>query len=108
MNRKEWAQLGAARRVEEISAELAEIAKAFPDLRGGSPCGDGQWWRHAAARGRAQEASSSCADVSRSEASRVGQDEEVLGRSKEVDMESMEFRRATPADAEATLQFWRE
>ena len=35
MNLKEWAQLGAARRVEEISAELAEIAKAFPDLRGG-------------------------------------------------------------------------
>ena len=33
MNRKEWAQLGAARRVEEISAELAEIATAFPDLR---------------------------------------------------------------------------
>ena len=31
MNRKEWAQLGAARRVAEISAELAEITKAFPD-----------------------------------------------------------------------------
>ena len=35
MNRKEWAQLGAARRVEEISAELAEIRKAFPELRAG-------------------------------------------------------------------------
>ena len=35
MNRKEWAQLGAARRVEEIRVELAEIAKAFPGLNGG-------------------------------------------------------------------------
>lgn len=34
MNRKEWAQLGAARRVEEISAELAAIRKAFPALVG--------------------------------------------------------------------------
>ena len=34
MNRREWAQLGAAR-IEEISAELAEIAKAYADLRAG-------------------------------------------------------------------------
>ena len=39
MNRKEWAQLGAARRVEEIKTELAEIRKAFPRIGGGLRAG---------------------------------------------------------------------
>jgi hypothetical protein len=30
---KQWAQLGAARRVEEITAELADIERMFPELR---------------------------------------------------------------------------
>jgi hypothetical protein len=33
-NVREWARLGASRRIAEISAELAEIHKAFPELRG--------------------------------------------------------------------------
>ena len=32
MGVKEWAQLGAARRIQEIEAELAEIRRAFPGL----------------------------------------------------------------------------
>jgi len=32
---REWAQLGAARRVEEISQELAAIARSVPDLKAG-------------------------------------------------------------------------
>jgi hypothetical protein len=36
---KEWAQLGAARRVEQIQAELAEIRRAFPALGAGMRAG---------------------------------------------------------------------
>ena len=32
MGMKEWAQLGAAKRVEEIARELDEIRRAFPRL----------------------------------------------------------------------------
>ena len=39
MNRKEWAQLGAAQRVKEIEAELAEIRKAFPRIGAGLRAG---------------------------------------------------------------------
>ena len=34
-NVRDWAKLGASRRIAEISEELAEIHKAFPELKRG-------------------------------------------------------------------------
>ena len=39
MGMKEWAQLGAAKRVEEITRELEAIRQAFPGLSGGLRAG---------------------------------------------------------------------
>jgi hypothetical protein len=64
-NVRDWARLGASRRIAEISAELAEIQKAFPELgrreRGGAPAVTATATR----RGRRSMSTAEKAEVSR-------------------------------------------
>ena len=65
-NVRDWALLGASRRIAEISAELAEIHKAFPELtRGGRRAATTSRTDTPRRRGRRSMSASEKAEVSR-------------------------------------------
>ena len=64
-NVRDWARLGASRRIAEISAELAEIHKAFPQLRRRGRGRDPAVTTTATRRGRRSMSAAEKAEVSR-------------------------------------------
>jgi hypothetical protein len=64
-NVRDWVRIGASRRIAEISAELAQIHKAFPELQRAQPKATPARRARVTRRGRRSMSATEKAEVSR-------------------------------------------